>query len=620
MTADLILEKILRSVQKPGRYIGKEVNSVLKNPETVKLRFAFCFPDVYEVAMSHLGMRIIYNLLNNRPEIWCERVFAPWFDMGKLLKQHHYPLFALESRDALSAFDVLGFTLQYELSYTNILYMLDLADIPLYASKRGDNHPLVIGGGPCVCNPEPVADFFDLFVIGEGEEVLVKLCYFLMEAKNNCYSKKKTLELASQIEGIYVPSLYSLSYGEEGLITSFIASKKAPVSVKKRVIANLNSSEYFSATPVPMLETIHDRTTLELQRGCIRGCRFCQAGFIYRPFRVKDADTLNAQAKEQCLATGYDEISLLSLSTSDYPHLERLLNMLLSWTQDERINLSLPSLRIDNFSQELIEKTTSVRKSGLTFAPEAGTQRMRDIINKNITDEQILSSCKIAFINGYEKVKLYFMIGLPGETDADVLGISELAQKIVDLYYSVDSRAKSRPIEVNVSVAYFVPKPFTPFQFVAQNRIDEIIRKQKLLLSSIRSKRITVNYHDAQTSFIEAVLARGDRRLSRVLASAYRSGSFFDSWGEGFNYCNWEKSFKKHNIHPGFYACRERTPDEIMPWDILDYGIDKAFLIKEYERAKNAATTPDCRQKCSGCGIFTLTGRECFARNQTAFQ
>lgn len=610
---DYTLEKMLRAVQKPGRYIGCENGAVIKNKKDVKLRFAFCFPDNYEVGMSHLGLKILYYIMNKREDIWCERVFAPWFDMREQMERYNYPLFALESKDPLTDFDIVGFTLQYEMSYTNILYMLSLAHIPVWSKERDESFPLIIAGGPCACNPEPIADFIDLFVLGDGEELDLEICELVKKGKEKGWTRKRLLKEAAKIKSVYVPSLYKPLYNKDGTIAEYNKRiKAAPDKVEKRVILNLNDAEYPDSIPVPLIETIHDRANIEVLRGCVRGCRFCQAGFIYRPFRAKSADTLNAQARELCRTTGYDELSLISLSTSDHPQIEELLDKLLSWTPAEKVNLSLPSLRIDSLSDELIEKISVVRKSGLTFAPEAGTQRLRDVINKNITEEEIMEGCKVAFEGGYTSVKLYFMLGLPTETDEDIVGIAELAQRIVNLYYSLPTKPKGKSVNVSVSCACFIPKPFTPFQFCAADMYEEFIRKQKLLRSSVRSKKISISTHEPKTSFIEAVLARGDRRLSKVIYDVFMDGGIFESWDEGFSFERWLEALKKSKFSPEFYANRARGLDETNPWDILDYGITKDFLIKEYKKAIKAKTTPRCDMKCASCGIAAMTGRKCF--------
>ncbi|MBR7133880.1 MAG: TIGR03960 family B12-binding radical SAM protein [Clostridia bacterium] len=604
-------EALLLSVQKPGRYSGGEIGSVIKDKQEVDVRFAFCFPDTYEIGMSHLGMKILYSQFNSRDDIWCERVFAPWQDFEEVMRRENIPLFALESRDPIKEFDFIGFTLQYEMSYTNVLNMLDLAGLPVRSADRQSLSPLVVAGGPCACNPEPIADFIDLFFLGEGEEVDLELIDLYKKFKAEGKSKKEFLIEAAKIEGVYVPSLYELSYNDDGTVAQ-ITSNNAPATVKKRIIKDLNSAFYPEQLVVPYIEIVHDRVVQEVFRGCIRGCRFCQAGFIYRPVREKSSDTVNRQAKALCENTGYDEISLSSLSTSDYREIEPLLGKLLEWTQDSHISIALPSLRIDNFSDELLEKIKHIRKSGLTFAPEAGTQRLRDVINKNLTEDEILTACKTAFAGGYTAVKLYFMLGLPTETDEDLKGIADLGQKIVNLYYDMPNRPKGKSVSVSISVSTFVPKPFTPFQFEPQIDEQEIRRRQEYLKSCITTKKISLSYHDSATSFLEGVLARGDRRLGAVLEAAFKRGCKFDSWNECFCLEKWLDAFKECEISPEFYANRLRSFDEINPWDHLDYGVTKKFLVCENRLAHEAKTTPNCREKCSGCGAACYGEGVCF--------
>ena len=606
------LERILAQVQKPGRYTGGELNSVVKDKAEVALRFAFCFPDTYEVGMSHLGMKILYSLLNEQPDIWCERVFAPWVDMEEQMRKEHLPLYALESLDPVGEFDIIGFTLQYELSFTNVLNMLDLAGVPVRAADRDELAPLVVAGGPCACNPEPLADFVDLFMLGDGEEVILELCDLYKQAKAQGLSKQAFLRKACQIPGVYVPSLYDVSYKEDGTIRAVTPMDGAPATVTKRIIKDMDAVYYPDKFVVPFLETVHDRAILEVMRGCIRGCRFCQAGFLYRPLREKSAHTLCSQGKDLCESSGYEEISLSSLSTSDYSQIEPMLTEMMKYTEQNHINMALPSLRIDNFSEELMEKVKAVRKSGLTFAPEAGTQRMRDVINKNINEEEVMKSCRIAFEGGYTAVKLYFMLGLPTETMEDVAGIIELAQRVVNLFYSLPEKPKGKGVTVTVSVATFVPKPFTPFQWEPQDTMEVIHDKQRHLAETIRTKKISCNWHEGKTSVLEGVFARGDRRLGVVMESAWRKGCRFDSWSETFDYDKWMEAFEECGVDKSFYANRRREYDEILPWDHLDYGITKAFLKRESEKAHAAQTTPNCRQGCAGCGANKLKGGPCF--------
>ena len=606
------IENLLLQVKSPSRYIGGELNSVVKDKSKIDVRFAFCFPDSYDVGMSHLGMKILYSLKNKRENFWCERVFAPWLDFEEIMRKNNIPLYALESLDPIKEFDFIGFTIQYELCYTNILNMLDLAGLPVRSKDRTDGMPVVVAGGPCACNPEPLADFVDIFFIGEGEEVDLEVIELYRKCKQENKTKEEFLHLASQIKGVYVPALYDVEYKEDGTIKSFISKNNAPQIVEKRLMMDMDRSFYPYNFVVPNIEIVHDRAVSEIFRGCIRGCRFCQAGFLYRPVREKSIDVINKQCHTLCNNTGYDEVSLSSLSSSDYTEIVDLLEKLNCWAENEKVNISLPSLRVDGFDDEILDKIKTVRKSGLTFAPEAGTQRLRDVINKNVFEDELIETCSKAFNAGWSKVKLYFMIGLPTETFEDVEGIAHLAQKVVDTYYKCENKQKGKGVTVTISTASFVPKPFTPFQWFAQNSKDTLLDKQLHLKDTITTKKINYNYHDADTSYLEAVFARGDRKLCKVLEKACEKGFHFDGWAECFSLEEWLNLFDDCGIDPDFYACRQRDFDEILPWDFLDYGVSKKFLIKECEKAYKNTTTPHCRLKCSNCGAAKYGGGVCF--------
>lgn len=612
--------KYLKKVLKPARYTGGELNQVIKDKNEIKARFAFCFPDTYEIGMSNLGIKILYNCLNAQKDIWCERCYAPWPDMGEMLKEKNIPLYAHESGDALADFDFIGFTLQYEMSYTNVLYVLSLAGIPLTSAERTDDMPLIIGGGPCTYNPEPVADFFDLFSIGEGEESLVEIVklYTRYKETHDKFSREDFLHLAAKtVKGCYVPSLYKPNYDSQTGIFTGLTPKydDIPTIIEKTCITDFDKVLFPEKVPVPYTETVHDRIMLECARGCMRGCRFCQAGMIYRPYRAKTPETLNREAYSQYKSSGYEEISLTSLSISDYPCLMELVDNLKEWTDEEKVGLSLPSMRIDSFEAEIMKKVQGVRKSGLTFAPEAGTQRLRDVINKNITEQEIMDGCRSAFSAGRTNVKLYFMLGLPTEKDEDVVGIAELAGRIVDEYYKNPDKPKGRSVEVTVSVSCLVPKAHSPFQWFGQNQIEELVRKQKLLGSSIKSGKIRYNWHDAKLSRIEAIFARGDRRLSAALLEANKQGIMFDSWDEYFSYEKWVDVFEKSGIDPDFYATRTIGFDEVLPWEHIDCGVTKKFMLSEAKKAIEECTTPDCLTKCSGCGAAKYGASLCVKRD-----
>ena len=605
------IEKFLLGVQKPGRYTGGELNSIVKDKSKIDIRYAFCFPDTYEIGMSHLGMKILYSLVNARDDAWCERVFAPDVDMEQVMRDNGIPLYALESGEAIKDFDLIGFTMQYELSYTNVLNMLDLAGLPVRSRDRKNLTPIVIAGGACVCNAEPMAEFFDITLPGDGEEVTNELIDLLKEYKAKGATKQEFLEAAAQIKGVYVPSLYEVEYNDDCTVKSITPTHGAPEKVEKRNVADLDKMFAPTEFVVPFLEVVHDRTTVEIFRGCIRGCRFCQAGFLNRPLREKSPEVVESQCRSICEKTGYDEISLCSLSTSDYRGLEKLITDMLPWTVENKINISLPSLRADNFPKELMEQLNAVRRSGLTFAPEAGTQRLRDVINKNITEEEVLSTARQAFAGGWTAVKLYFMIGLPTETEEDIRGIADLAQAVVDEFYHNENKPKGKGVNVSVSVASLVPKPFTPFQWEPQDRPDTLIEKQNFLISCVKTRKVSVSRHVPWTSFLEGVFARGDRRLCDVIEAAWRKGCKFDSWEEHLDREKWMDSFAENGIDPFFYTARKRSFDEVLPWDHMDYGVTKKFLIRENEKAHRGETTASCREKCAGCGAARLNGGVC---------
>ncbi len=611
MTIEKQLEKLLPQVSKPTRYMGNEYNSIKKDKDNIKVHVALAFPDVYEVGMSHLGIKILYHLLNQYPDIYAERVFAPWVDFEDLMRKEGIPLFSLESKTAVAEFDFLGFTLQYEMSYTNILNMLELSGIPIFSNERREGHPFVIAGGPCTYNPEPLSDIVDFFVIGEAEEVIVEIMDLYKSFKERGESRQRFLEEVAGISGVYVPSLYNVTYNDDGTIKSILPKQAdIPRRIQKRLIKDLDNVYYPTNFVVPYMDIVHDRAVLEIFRGCTRGCRFCQAGMIYRPVREKSVVRLEKLAKDIIASTGYGELSLASLSTSDYSELKQLTEILTDEFRQSRVSLSLPSLRIDAFSLELAKKVQEIKKSGLTFAPEAGTQRLRDVINKGVTVQDLLTSVKDAFSSGWKTVKLYFMIGLPTETYEDVEGIANLAFAVVDVYKKVHGNTKG--LKVNVSTSTFVPKPFTPFQWESQITLSEIEERQKFLRSLFRkNKNISYSWHDGKLSFLEAVFSRGDRRLGQVLKIAHDKGCKFDGWNDMFSFEKWMSAFNESGVCPEFYAYRKRSKDELCPWDIIDPGIDKKFLLRELEKSQKAEITPDCRIRCHACGASKLKAGGC---------
>ena len=607
---DKRLERILPRVQKPARYVGGEYNEIKKDKDSVELRVAFCFPDTYEIGMSNLGFRILYGIMNDMPGVWCERVFAPWGDMEEELRKAEIPLFALESGDPVGDFDVVAFSVGYEMAYPAILNMLDLSGIPLHAAERTELAPLVIAGGTAMYNAEPLADFIDLALIGEGEEEVPELLELYRRAKREGWSKSRFLRSAADIQGVYVPSLYDVTYNDDGTIRAITPLDGAPAKVYKRVVHDMDKSYFPTKTIVPSTEVVHDRVTLELFRGCIRGCRFCQAGYVYRPVRCRSREQAFQYGVEACKDSGYQEMTLSSLSTSDYPGLVGLCDDLEQFCRESHVNLSLPSLRADNFSMGLMQRLQRGRKAGLTFAPEAGTQRLRDAINKNVTEEDLHQSLRTAFSGGWNAVKLYFMLGLPTETDEDVLGIAEMANHVLHTWRESASN-KNRGVRITVSTAWFVPKPFTAFQWEAQITREEYERRVKLLRNAITAKAVTYNWHDGDTSFLEAVLARGDRRLGKVLELAFRKGAHLDAWSEYFDLSRWEEAFAECGLDPAFYANRERSRDEILPWSVISCYVSDQYLWRQRELAYQSVPTPDCRTQCSGCGANVVEGGEC---------
>ncbi len=617
-------DEILLSIDKPERYIGNEVNMVRKNPDDVDIRFAMCFPDVYEIGMSHLGIQILYDMFNQRDDVYCERVYSPWIDLDKVMREKDIPLFAIESQDNIRDFDFLGITLQYEMCYANVLQVLDLSKIPLIASERSDSDPIVIGGGPCTYNPEPLADFFDIFYIGEGEKQYYRLFDIYKEHKKKGGSRQEFLEKAAEIPGMYVPAFYDVEYNEDGTIKSFVPNNShAQKKIVKQLVVDMQSTDpeaeynYYPRKPlVPFIKATQDRVVLEIQRGCIRGCRFCQAGMVYRPVRERNVEYLKNMASEMLKSTGHEEISLSSLSSSDYSHLEEIINYLIDEFGKKGVNISLPSLRIDAFSLDIMSKVQDVRKSSLTFAPEAGSQRLRNVINKGLTEEVILNGASLAFKGGWNRVKLYFMLGIPTETEEDMKGIAELCEKVAEVYYEIPKTERNGKVQITASSSFFIPKPFTPFQWAPMCTKEQFLERAKIvngrMKEMLNKKSIRYNWHEADVSVIEGLLARGDRKVAKTVRRAYELGCLYDAWSDSYDNEKWQQAIKDTGIDMDFYITRERSTDELLPWDFIDIGVTKKFLKNEWENAKNETVTPNCRMKCNGCGAAVFGGGVCF--------